>query len=724
MGRLGNQMFQIASLLGMAKRWNRELYLPNYTYEKWWEGSIPVGERAPFDTEINEPHFHHDWKYWDEKVAASGEIANVGGWLQSYKYWKGAEEEVKAFFQFKEPFFGDTIEKYREIFENNRENIAISMRVGEDYKKNGNYEILPISYYVSALCETFPAWRNYNIVIFCDDMEYAKRNFEGENVYYAPAHPMEQLFLGTLCNHFIIANSTFSWWMAYLGAKSNSIVIRPSKYFKADLQKSTSLKDFWPEEWREWDYNKKVNMKDVTFTIPLTIEHSDRLANFHQNIAYLRRYLDTNILVGEQHTDRCADGEYNYMKFPYKEFHRTRMLNDMANEASTKIIVNQDVDVITPVFQLVQAAERIRAGADMVFPYDGRMARVERDPYFPIFVKELDPGYFQKEFKGTRSFDPLSVGGVIFWNKENFVFGGMENEYMVNYGPEDVERVYRMKTLGYKIERIKGITYHLDHWVGPNSGGAGNPHYGPNYDELHRIEAMNNEQLLNEIAKWPWVNQYMGAYYEEINEGSIKSAKAIFEVLKTWDRYELNKVVSVIDVGCGVGSWHLGMGAKYDYYGIDHKVPKHRLQFPESHYADYDLNSNTPFPFNRKFDLAICTEVAEHLPESSAEKLVKLLCSLSDRVLFSAAIPHQGGNGHLNEQWQPYWEKLFIQKGMKYTHSMVEDLFWKEEVELWYRQNCLYFKNSEPRGISHNYVVKYVHPQMYENIIGTLTEWK
>lgn len=721
MGRIGNQLFEVASLYGMAKRYNREMFLPSWGYGEFFEYTMPIGEKVAFDTEIHESTFHHGWEYWDGEAGKreNEKIINVGGWLQSPKYWAGLEADIKNMFAFKHEFFVRIRERYKEIFNNNKESIAISMRIGQDYKDNGNYEILPISYYISALYEKFPQWRNYNIVIFCDDMQYAALNFQGEGIYFAPSHPMEQLCLGSMCDHFILSNSTFSWWMAYLGEKQGSKVVYPSKYYKADLVKSCDTKDFWPTNWEKWGYNNKLIARDVTFTIPITMDSLHRRQNFDLCIAYLRKHFDTNILVGEQGERHCEEGYYGYIHFPYKDFHRTKMLNDMANESNTKIIVNQDTDVFTPIFQICQAIDAIRGGVDMAFPYDGRMARVPREGNVELLRRELDAGYFKGDYKGTRGIDPPSVGGSIFWNKESFVFGGMENERMINYGPEDVERVYRMKTLGYKVFRVKGATFHLDHWVGPNSGGKGNPHYGNNYDELNRIQAMDNEQLLSEIAGWSWVNQYMGAYYEDINEGSIESAKAIFSTLRD-NVWGFQNLKSVIDVGCGVGSWKLGIGEQYEYYGVDLKVPKHRLQFPEANYREYDLNSTENFPFDAKYDIAICTEVAEHLKPESAERLVELLCSLSDNILFSAAIPHQGGNNHFNEQWQSYWAKLFAKHGAIDATQMME---WLEDepVEPWYRQNIVLYK----KGTGIKSVVKdYVLPEMYTNIIGSLTDWK
>lgn len=110
---------------------------------------------------------------------------------------------------------------------------------------------------------------------------------------------------------------------------------------------------------------------------------------------------------------------------------------------------------------------------------------------------------------------------------------------------------------------------------------------------------------------------------------------------------------SIIDIGCGVGEW--GIDKTVFYVGVDHRINKNELLFSADRFIDRDLNNtfldmedinNTVLGLPGKFDLCLCLEVAEHLRPNRAEGLVKMLCNLSDRVLFSAAIPYQGGKGH------------------------------------------------------------------------------
>ncbi|HTU82550.1 MAG TPA: hypothetical protein VMF61_10495, partial [Candidatus Acidoferrales bacterium] len=93
----------------------------------------------------------------------------------------------------------------------------------------------------------------------------------------------------------------------------------------------------------------------------------------------------------------------------------------------------------------------------------------------------------------------------------------------------------------------------------------------------------------------------------------------------------------------------------------------------------------------RTFDLAISLEVAEHLPESSAASFVATLTTLAPAVLFSAAVPFQGGEHHVNERWQSYWAELFERRGYTCV-DCVRPRFWNDaSIEFWYRQNTLVY---------------------------------
>ena len=134
-------------------------------------------------------------------------------------------------------------------------------------------------------------------------------------------------------------------------------------------------------------------------------------------------------------------------------------------------------------------------------------------------------------------------------------------------------------------------------------------------------------------------------------------------------------------------------------------------------------NLANSFPLlDQRFDLAVCLEVAEHLPIEIADSLVNFLCSSANLVLFSAAIPFQGGVGHVNERWQSYWASIFNKKGFK-VKDIIRPLIWKNtEINYWYRQNILIFEKVE--GVSEdlaNNFIDLVHPEAYLKKINHVT---
>lgn len=181
--------------------------------------------------------------------------------------------------------------------------------------------------------------------------------------------------------------------------------------------------------------------------------------------------------------------------------------------------------------------------------------------------------------------------------------------------------------------------------------------------------------------------RYTKRFFEQMRGGAKRSAEIVVPLV-----LDLLSVGSVVDVGCGEGTW-LGvfreLGTK-DVIGIDGEyVSRDALQIPQECFRAVDLSK--PFEMGRVFDLAISLEVAEHLPVASSSAFVKSLCSLSKAVLFSAAVPFQGGNHHVNEQWPDRWAGLFRERGY-FPVDAIRKRIWKNgAVEWWYAQNTLLF---------------------------------
>ena len=212
---------------------------------------------------------------------------------------------------------------------------------------------------------------------------------------------------------------------------------------------------------------------------------------------------------------------------------------------------------------------------------------------------------------------------------------------------------------------------------------------------------------------------YDDEFYQSQSDSSYVSASSIVPKI-----VELFQVTSVIDVGCGVGTWlrafsEIGIS---DVFGVDGDyVNKSQLLVPEDKFQAYDLSR--PLHLDRRFDCCISLEVAEHLPPSSSVDFVTSLTSLSDIVLFSAAIPNQGGVMHINERWQSYWVNLFLSHGYV-PYCDIRQYFWNDlNVSDWYRQNLLIFVNEkkiEPR--SDVPLVDIVHPDTFTRVLRQTTD--
>jgi SAM-dependent methyltransferase len=184
---------------------------------------------------------------------------------------------------------------------------------------------------------------------------------------------------------------------------------------------------------------------------------------------------------------------------------------------------------------------------------------------------------------------------------------------------------------------------------------------------------------------------YTKGFYDRLRDGATRSAEVIAPIV-----LQLLVTRSVLDVGCGDGSW-LAVFRKLgveDVLGIDGDyVERDFLQIPRERFRPMELAK--PFRLERAFDLAISLEVAEHLPPECGPAFIQSLTEAAPAVLFSAAIPHQGGENHINEQWPDAWAALFRKHGYVSIDFIRKRVWQDEAVEWWYAQNTLLFARQD-----------------------------
>ncbi len=179
---------------------------------------------------------------------------------------------------------------------------------------------------------------------------------------------------------------------------------------------------------------------------------------------------------------------------------------------------------------------------------------------------------------------------------------------------------------------------------------------------------------------------------------------------------------SVIDVGCGVGTWLKAwrdIGVE-EIEGVDvNNVDNSELYIDRKNISIANLEKHD-FSGYKKYDLAMSLEVAEHLDEKFAEKFVTDLTSLSDVIIFSAASPFQGGTHHVNEQPPQYWVDLFNKQGFDCFDFLRDKLMRNSQSTSWHAQNILTFVNKNKSDIFLNQELKidnnpifFYHPATY-----------
>ncbi len=186
--------------------------------------------------------------------------------------------------------------------------------------------------------------------------------------------------------------------------------------------------------------------------------------------------------------------------------------------------------------------------------------------------------------------------------------------------------------------------------------------------------------------------------------------------------FEYIRPSCVIDIGCGLGNWLevFKQSGCSEVLGLDGaNVDRSKLVISENEFLIHDLSQ--PFSPPKKFDLCICLEVGEHLPENSADILIETLVSSADNILFSAALPLQDGQNHINEQPFSYWIEKFNSKGYIVFDVFRSKIWNNAQIDWWYRQDmflvCKSTKEQQP-------ILDFYHPDAYVQVANSKLFYK
>jgi len=232
MGGLGNMMFQIATAHSVSIRDNKEMMcdirdiqMPHKPYTLYTNNILRNVKFSNDLTNLN--HMGEGGFHYCQIPNIDGNVKLVGH-FQSEKYFIDHRNELLELFEIDNETNTRLLEKYGDIL--NKDTCSIHIRRGDYLGLQNHHPIQPIEYYQRAIQIV---GKEKHFLVFSDDIEWCKENFDflPSKTFISGNHDYEDLYLMSMCQNNIIANSTFSWWGAWLNKNENKQVIIPSKWF-------------------------------------------------------------------------------------------------------------------------------------------------------------------------------------------------------------------------------------------------------------------------------------------------------------------------------------------------------------------------------------------------------------------------------------------------------------------------------------------------------------
>ena len=250
---------------------------------------------------------------------------------------------------------------------------------------------------------------------------------------------------------------------------------------------------------------------DLTFLIPTRIETEDRLRNIISSVSYLLRHTTAHVIVKEvaprntflfralPEIRKYADTTnltHLYEETNEPLFCKSKVLNDLIVESSSRVVANYDADCILPVSSYQEAYDLIiNDKADIVYPYQCGIYQWCADFNMEIFTEFVNSWSGTVVLDKNKRLSNSTIGWCQFIDRQKYIDSYMMNENFVSWGCEDDEFYFRMSTLGHRIARLDNYVYHLEHGRTHNSWFS-NPNFNNNYQLWNTIKTFDRDQLV------------------------------------------------------------------------------------------------------------------------------------------------------------------------------------------------------------------------------------
>ena len=258
LGRLGNQLFQFSATIGVAKMRGFSPVFPienSRIFRKTGPIDPVTGQRLGtrcellecFDlpeeffvnsSSIQTAHRFHETDFnYNPSIQTISDGTDLFGYFQNERYFLNVRNDLLDILKFKKQHKIEANDFLSSL--NKKDMVSVHIRRGDYLHLPDLHPLCTVDYYNQAI--DFLSEQKSNFLIFSDDIQWAKENIKTPNpVYVEIKNPYVELYLMTRCNHHIIANSSFSWWGAWLSTKEGQRVIAPSKWFGESMNKDSS----------------------------------------------------------------------------------------------------------------------------------------------------------------------------------------------------------------------------------------------------------------------------------------------------------------------------------------------------------------------------------------------------------------------------------------------------------------------------------------------------